>query len=212
MINKKLYHKIAQGEHQKQDFKFAINDSKKIARSIAAFANTDGGSLLLGVKDNGKIVGITTEEEYYMIESAAQMYCKPPVPFEVFKWKSEGKTVLEIHIPKSENKPHKAPNKEGKYMVYVRVDDQNLLANKILLEYWKALKKDKNRLLKLDHPEKFLLDYLEENQSITFSRFYKQAKISRYRAEKILVSLLCMKVIEIHITEKQAFYTLREKN
>ncbi len=55
MRNKKLQEKINQGEHQQQDFKFAINDSKKIARSLAAFANTDGGCLLVGVKDNGKI-------------------------------------------------------------------------------------------------------------------------------------------------------------
>jgi predicted HTH transcriptional regulator len=57
MRNKELHKIISEGEHQTQDFKYAINDSKKIARSLAAFANTDGGRLLLGVKDNGKIAG-----------------------------------------------------------------------------------------------------------------------------------------------------------
>ena len=210
MMNKQLQRKIAEGEHQQQDFKFAINDSKKIARSLAAFANTDGGRLLLGVKDNGKIAGISSEEEFYMIEAAAKMYCKPPVEFETFEWKSEGKTVLEINIPKSEDKPHKAPNKDGKFMVYVRVDDQNLLANKILMEYWKAEKKNKEHLLRFNKPEKFLLDHLSNHDSITFTRFYKQANISRFKAERILVSLLCMNIIDIHITEKQVFYTLSD--
>ncbi len=212
MRNKKLQEKIDQGEHQQQDFKFAINDSKKIARSLAAFANTDGGSLLVGVKDNGKIAGVASEEEYYMIEAAAKMYCKPPVNFEVFEWKSEGKTVLEIIIPQSDLKPHKAPTKEGKYKVYIRVKDQNLLANKILLEYWKAQKRNKNQLLQLNPPEKFLLDYLSENESISFTRFYKRANISRYKAEKILISLLCMNIIEINFTEKEVYYTLSVKN
>lgn len=45
------------------DFKFEISDSKKIARSLVAFANTDGGRLLIGVKDNGVISGIRSEEE-----------------------------------------------------------------------------------------------------------------------------------------------------
>lgn len=62
---------IAQGEHQQQDFKFEVSDSKKIARTLSAFANTDGGRLLIGVKDNGKISGIRGDEEYYMIEAAS---------------------------------------------------------------------------------------------------------------------------------------------
>ncbi|MCW3804089.1 AlbA family DNA-binding domain-containing protein [Plebeiibacterium marinum] len=208
MRNKKLQEKIDQGEHLHQDFKYAINDSKKIARSLAAFANTEGGSLLVGVKDNGKIAGVSSEEEFYMIEAAAQMYCRPPVNFQVFEWQSEGKTVMEIIIPPSIEKPHKAPNKENKYLVYVRVKDQNLLANKILLEYWKAKKKNKENLFQINHAEKFLLDFLSKNESITFSQFYKKAKISRYKAERIMVSLLCMNIIKIHISEKQITYSL----
>ena len=40
---------IAEGEHLQQDFKYCINDSRKIARSLAAFANSNGGRLLLGI-------------------------------------------------------------------------------------------------------------------------------------------------------------------
>jgi len=210
MRNRELHNIILEGEHQKQDFKYAINDSKKIARSLAAFANTDGGRLLLGVKDNGSIVGVASDEEYYMIEAAAKMYCKPPVTFNVIEWKSEGKTVLEVSIPPSELKPHKAPAKEGKYMVYVRVHDQNLLANKVLLEYWKATKENKNHILKFNDPEKFILEYLNDNDSISLSKFQKGAKISRYMAERILVNLLCMKIIKIEMTEKQTKYSLIE--
>ena len=43
---------IAEGEHQQQDFKFEISDARKIAKTLSAFANTDGGRLLIGVKDN----------------------------------------------------------------------------------------------------------------------------------------------------------------
>ena len=34
---------IEEGEHEMQDFKFSISDSRKIARSISAFANHSGG-------------------------------------------------------------------------------------------------------------------------------------------------------------------------
>ncbi|MDE6086648.1 MAG: ATP-binding protein, partial [Muribaculaceae bacterium] len=64
---------IDQGEHEHQDFKFLISDARKIARSISAFANNDGGRLLVGVKDNGVIAGVRSEEDLYMIEQAATM-------------------------------------------------------------------------------------------------------------------------------------------
>ncbi|MDE7145999.1 MAG: putative DNA binding domain-containing protein, partial [Duncaniella sp.] len=68
---------IEEGEHEHQDFKFAISDARKIARSLSAFANNDGGRLLVGVKDNGVIAGVRNEEDIYVIENAAQMYCEP---------------------------------------------------------------------------------------------------------------------------------------
>ena len=54
---------IAEGEHLHQDFKFAISDARKIARTFSAFANAGGGHLLVGVKDNGVVAGIRTDEE-----------------------------------------------------------------------------------------------------------------------------------------------------
>ena len=70
---------IQEGEHQMLDFKFEISDSRRIARSLAAFANTDGGRLLVGVKDNGAIAGVRSDEEIHMIQAAAEMYCQPKV-------------------------------------------------------------------------------------------------------------------------------------
>ena len=70
---------IDEGEHSMQDFKFAITDAPKIARSISAFANAEGGRLLVGVKDKREnIAGIRSEEDAYVVEQAAQMCCVPP--------------------------------------------------------------------------------------------------------------------------------------
>ena len=100
---------IEKGEHQQQDFKFEISDARKIARSLAAFANTDGGRLLVGVKDNGAIAGVRSNEEFYMVEMAAQLYCNPPVDFTVAEHLIDGKTILEIYVPRSESGPHYVP-------------------------------------------------------------------------------------------------------
>ncbi|HKJ41014.1 MAG TPA: ATP-binding protein, partial [Sunxiuqinia sp.] len=106
---------ILEGEHQQQDFKYCISDARKIAKSLVAFANTNGGRLLIGVKDNGNIAGVRSEEEYYMVESAAKIYSKPEIDFSTRQHLVDKKTVLEVHIERSEKRPHFAKNDEGKW-------------------------------------------------------------------------------------------------
>ena len=89
---------IAEGEHQQQDFKFEISDARKIARTLSAFSNTDGGRLLIGVKDNGKIAGVRSDEEKYMIEAAAQLYCLPEVHYSMQTFHAEGRSILVVQI------------------------------------------------------------------------------------------------------------------
>lgn len=197
---------IEQGEHQQQDFKFEISDSKKIARSLAAFSNTKGGKLLVGVKDNGAIAGVRSDEEFYMVEAAAQMWCRPPVDFTTKEWKVDGKTVLEIDIPKRHDGPYYAPDKDGKWMVYIRVNDQNLLANPVLLNVWKLQKENKGITIRYTDKEKILLDYLDKHETITMSKFRKIANINYKVAEKVLVDLITLKIIEMEVTEKAVFY------
>ena len=203
---------IQQGEHQQLDFKFEISDSKKIARTLVAFANTDGGRLLIGVKDNGRIAGIRTDEEYYMLEAAANMYCKPPVPFNISKWDIDGKAILEVIIEKSKKKPHKAPSPDNKWMVYIRSGDQNLLANTVLLKLWSRNKKIQGTFIHYSEKEKILLDYLEENSIITIHKLKQLAGISRYKAEILLVNLLAVDVLKMEITEKETFYSFKSKS
>ena len=100
---------IGEGEHVRQDFKYFLGDARKIARSLAAFANTEGGRLLVGVKDNGKIVGLKhREEEACVVEAAAHVFCRPAVQYTTRHWEHEGKVVMEIQVAKSTKAPHSA--------------------------------------------------------------------------------------------------------
>lgn len=202
-----LYRLINEGEHQQQDFKFCINDSKKIAKSLVAFANTDGGRLLIGVKDNGKIAGISSDEEFYMIESAAKIFSKPEIKFSTQQWQVEGKTILEISIETSENKPHFAKDENGKWLAYVRMNDENVLAHKIQIEVWKKEKSANGIYLSYSDDERILIDYLQKNESISFSKFIRVAQISRKRAEEVLSNLVIIDIVRMHsTTEKTTFY------
>ncbi len=202
---------IKEGEHQQLDFKFEISDSKKIARTLVAFANTDGGRLLVGVKDNGTPAGVRSDEEYFMIEGAASMYCKPEVQFSTKEWTVDGKRILEVIVDKSPAKPHFAPDKDGKDKVFIRVDDQNLLANRILLQVWKHEKSGKEVKIRYREQEEKLMHYLDEHEKITLTEFSKLAGIPRFMAEKILLNFILLDIIAMKITEKQTFFYLNEQ-
>ncbi|MBP7497563.1 MAG: ATP-binding protein [Bacteroidales bacterium] len=199
---------IEGGENSQLDFKYEISDSRKIAKSLSAFSNTEGGRLLLGVKDNGSIAGVRTEEEYYMLEKAVLSYCKPEIIFSLKEWKIDKKTVLEVLIPSGRKKPYLALDEADKWLAYIRVNDQNLLANTVLLKYWKREKFESDTFIKYTDKEKFLLDYLTDNKKITLEEFVLYAGIKRQKAENILVNFLCMKIIGIHITEKEFYFSL----
>jgi len=198
---------IAQGENLTLDFKFEISDSRKIAKTFAAFANTEGGKLLIGVKDNGKIAGIRTNEEAYMLENARHLFTKPKVHYQIKPWYIEDKTILEVTIEKGNQKPYYAKDSDNKWKAYTRVNDKNLLADRVLLKFWKRNKKQ-NIKIKYSRKEQFLLNYLNEFKEITFEEFVQMAEISVSMAEKILVDFLAMNLIEIKMTEKSTVYRL----
>lgn len=181
---------IQSGENQQLDFKFEISDSRKIAKTLVAFSNTDGGTLLIGVKDNGKIAGVRTDEEFFMVQAAAGMYCKPEVLFESKRWTVEGKTVLEITIPKGLDYPYFAQTEPDKWLAYVRIKDENILATSVHLKVWRNKIHDRGILMEYSEKVKKLLQYLELNQSISISKFCRTAFLPKKAAENILADLI----------------------
>ncbi|TKG92366.1 ATP-binding protein [Puteibacter caeruleilacunae] len=209
-MNRELQILIGQGEHQEQDFKYCINDSRKIAKSLVAFANTDGGRLLIGVRDNGSIAGVKSDEEYYMVEAAAKIYSKPQIDFEVRQWNVDGKIVLEVTVEPSEERPHYARDDEGRWWAYIRCDDENIQAKKLQLEVWEKQKKGYAVFFNYSKNEQILLDMLRKNESLTVSRFSRKAKIHFKRAEKLIVDFILMGVIDMNYQREQLILTLNE--
>jgi len=201
---------IQQGEHQTQDFKYCISDSKKIARSLVAFANTDGGRLLVGVKDNGRIAGVRSDEEYYMIESAAKIYSKPEIEFTTRQHLIEGKTVLEVIIEPSTKKPHFARDEEGKWWAYFRKADENRLANKIMIEVWIRQKSQEGILINYSDDEKILLDYLGNNEKISVSKYARMAHLSYKKAEQIIINFRSLNILKDVVADNRIDYSINE--
>ncbi len=209
-MSKYIQNLILQGEHQQQDFKFQINDSRKIAKTLVAFANTDGGKLLIGVKDNGVIAGVRTDEEFHMVEAAASMYCKPEIDLAFRTWNIDGKKVLEVDVSNSLLKPYYALNEDNKWLAYVRVKDQNILAATIQLKYWKQSNALKGATIKYSQKEEVLLKFLNDNPFITINRYCRLAKIPKYLAENVIVNLMVAGLVEMAQNEKMTWFRLKD--
>ncbi len=209
-MNKSIIKLIEEGEHQQQDFKYCISDSRKIARTLVAFANTDGGRLLVGVKDNGRIVGVRSDEEYYMVDSAAKMYSKPAIEFTTRQHFVEGKTVLEVIIDPSDEKPHYALDDEGKWWAYFRKDDENRLANKIMIEVWKRKKSADGILISFSEDEKCLLDYLENNKRISVGKYSRIAHLSYKKAEQVIINFRSLDILKDSFGDNRIEYSIND--
>jgi predicted HTH transcriptional regulator len=199
---------IEDGENQQLDFKYCVSDSRKIARTLSAFANSDGGRILIGVRDNGSIAGIKSDEEIYMIDTAAHLFCRPEITYNIKQHLTGGKTILEVEVIRGNNRPYQVKDENGKWLSYFRHHDQNLVANKVLLQVWRKEEKKSGVLVKFSRVENSLLDYLEKNGSITLSKFRKIARISSYKAESILANLIIFKVLIMNASEKGFSYKL----
>lgn len=129
---------IAQGEHEQQDFKFAISDARKIARSLSAFANRSGGRLLIGVKDNGVVAGVRSEEDIFVVEQAAEMYCVPAQTLRFTAFRMEGgEIVLRAEIDSAPSRPVSVREQQGVLKAYLRVADENIAVPPLLEQIWR---------------------------------------------------------------------------
>lgn len=207
-IPPKIAKLIEGGENSTLDFKQTVSNVHKIAKTMCSFANTKGGILLIGVRDNGSIAGIKSEDEIYMLDLAAQFYCKPALNIEIELWKIGNKEIVECKIPLGKEQPYFAQSEDKKWWAYVRVNDKSLLASKVVLDVMKRNHPQKNTFIKYSSKEKALLEYLKKNERITLQEYRKMLNISKHRASKILVNLISTGIIRNHTTEKTEFYTL----
>ncbi|MDO5394528.1 MAG: ATP-binding protein [Bacteroidales bacterium] len=128
---------IELGENETQDFKYAISDARKIARSISAFANNRGGCLLIGVKDNGAIAGVRNEEDVYVVEQAGSMYCDPPQKLTFDAFRTDGATiVIRATVSEAARRPVRVREADGSRRAYIRVADENIVAHPLMVRAW----------------------------------------------------------------------------
>ena len=99
-----LIEKIMLGEDSTIEFKREMPHRNSLADEIAAFANTQGGMILIGIGDNKEIVGIELQK-LDSIEKTVVEICndsiEPAVPIFTEKLRLDDKNILKIEVQRS---------------------------------------------------------------------------------------------------------------
>lgn len=226
---RKLSQIIELGETDSVEFKRRFSDFEKIAKEIIAFANTRGGLLLIGVDDDGTIVGVDSEKhEIELINTAAEFYCDPAIDVDIEVVEVEGEDVVVVSVAESDAKPHflitqeengnrergkggrgEKPSPSAARNAYIRQNDRSVIASKEVVRVLASSRPDAPPLqLHIGKIERALFDYLEKQPRITLREFRHLVNISERRASRTLVALVRAGLIRIFTDEGEDYYTL----
>lgn len=207
---------IKEGEHQQQDFKYRVSDAKKLAKSVSAFANTEGGRLLIGVRDDGNMSGVRDEEEIYMMHQAAYRYCRPQasIKFDTYQvtpsHAANGgrglRTIVIATVPPSDKRPVCAIDDEGRQRAYIRIADENIVASPVHLAIWREAQNPQGTMMTYTDTVRKLIDALQ-GQRLTLNQLVRRSAIPRHKVITLLARLIRFHIARWEYADQQFWFS-----
>ncbi|MEL6592012.1 MAG: ATP-binding protein [Bacteroidota bacterium] len=203
---------VRQGEGIQLEFKRKARHPDKIAREVVAFANSEGGILLIGVDDDQSIVGCKfPQEDAFALQKFFDQELSPRPSYELeFIPISGRRAVLAFHIEAGKRKPYYLkPQAEGESKsAFVRVEDMSIRASREMVQILRRERRSKGVNLRFGEREQRLLQYLEQEANITLATAQNLLKTNRRNTSHLLVLLVSAGLLRILPSDKGDRYTL----
>ncbi|MHC1687633.1 MAG: RNA-binding domain-containing protein [Methanothrix sp.] len=110
MSLKELKAQIALGEDSHRQFKQDITNADSLAAEMVAFANSEGGTIFIGVADDGTLPGLSKSDVArlnQLISNAASQNVRSPLTVQTENVAvRKGRVVIMLTIPKGLDKPY----------------------------------------------------------------------------------------------------------
>lgn len=124
-----LLQRVALGEHTRQQFKRTFSSPDALAAELAAFANSGGGTLLIGVNDDGGLVGLDATELRrlnQMLSNASSQHVRPPLHPHTENVQTHAGLVMVVTVPNGLTKPYL--DQQGRIWVKQGADKRHVTA------------------------------------------------------------------------------------
>ena len=135
MTSGELSDLLRNGENSTVEFKRDDVQNHALAKELVAFLNMDGGTVLLGVEDDGTVSGTTRNHLEEWVSELCRVKIEPPV-IPVLSWARDaerGRHVLAVRVSLGPNKPY-ARVHDNRKIYYVRVGKTTREASREELE------------------------------------------------------------------------------
>ncbi len=199
------------GEGQHIEFKLRVPDGARLAKEITAFANSSGGQLLLGVDDDGEVVGVRDPmEEIFALKKVMEAHCTPPVTLILRRVRvSRKREVIVIGVPPSEDRPHLVvdPDEPPKRTAYVRVRDMSIEASREAVRLMRTRDNSDTRF-EFGEKELLLMRHLDKYHRVTVEQFAQLAGVPKKQSSQTLVILTRAQILTIHYDPAEDYFTL----
>ncbi|MBT8420332.1 MAG: putative DNA binding domain-containing protein [Gammaproteobacteria bacterium] len=110
MTHQFLLSQLALGEDSTRQFKADVRNAESLASEMAAFANTNGGAILIGAADDGSTPGLSSRDVArinQLISNAASQLVRSPLAVQTENMAlNNGRIVIVLTVPKGIDKPY----------------------------------------------------------------------------------------------------------
>lgn len=124
-------------ESRQLEFKEMIENYRDLNKELVAFLNDIGGEVLIGVADNGNIVGLTEQEIEKYLEEIPQAifdgispFCRPDISVRII----DDAQVMSVRVYPGNTRPYFIKSKGVPEGVYVRIGSHSMPANEDIIK------------------------------------------------------------------------------
>ncbi len=121
---------IKRGENDLVEFKPDLSNRDDFLETVVAFANTEGGTILVGINRNGTVTGTYDKKFEERAQSMVRDNCEPAPKVGVEKKDLWFKTIYIVQVPEGNEKPYNLRNRG----FYVRAGSTDRLASRIEMD------------------------------------------------------------------------------
>lgn len=179
MNSAELRDRLSRGEDTHSQFKRDLTSIDGLAAEITAFANCEGGVIIVGVADDGDVVGISADALRRLnqwVSNATSQKIEPPLFVKTEALLLAGKRILLIHVPQGGHKPYAANRSD--YWVKNGADKRRATREELF-----RLMQSSGALFADEMPsgigvEHFDMDLFEESYRRYYGEFLDPAEIS----------------------------------